>query len=92
MVDHAVPDRYEVSRRGTPDPDNSRYVVLDVVNNWPARAAVQRLANLYLLAGAPMQAQELERHLADTQEAAVEVIKASRPESPKSKSGRRRRL
>ena len=88
--DHAVPDRYEVSRRGTPDPDNSRYVVLDVVNNWPARQAVQRLANLYLLAGAPMQAQELERFLADTQEAAVEVIRASQPQ-PQKISGRRRR-
>lgn len=71
-----VPDRYQIARVGTPDPDTSRYVVLDIVHDWTARVALRRLVNLYLLSGAPMHAQELEQFLESTEPAARALIDA----------------
>lgn len=89
----ATPDRYEISRRGTPDPDGSRYVVLDVVHDWSARVAMRRLVRLYEIQGALTHAQDLERFLDATEPAAVELIVARRPVAQKrtSRPSRRRR-
>jgi len=73
-IEQAIPARYEVRRTGTPDPETSRYVVLDIVHDWSAREALRRLVNLYLMVGATTHAQELERFLDATQPAARAVI------------------
>jgi hypothetical protein len=88
-VTHQVlPDRYEVTRRGTPDPDASQYFVVDVVHDWSARVALQRLVALYLMQGLTIHAQELQQFLDSTKDAAVRVIAAQQPEQPSKRRAR----
>lgn len=75
-VRHAIPDRYQVTRNGAADPEASRYVVLDVVHDWTARVALQRLIASYRASGATTHAQELEDFLGDTQPAARAALNA----------------
>lgn len=63
------PERYEIHRRGTPDPDNSALVVLDVVNDFCARVALRMLVRSYRTMGRDGPADTLEALLATTQDA-----------------------
>jgi hypothetical protein len=58
--------RYEVSVRGTPDPPNSEYWVLDIANDYEARVALWFLVRGYRLASRHTVADELEKALKDS--------------------------
>jgi hypothetical protein len=72
----ALPARFVVGRRGTPDPDGARYYVLDVVHDYQARAQLRGLVRAYRLYGSSVAADELEALLDATQEAHVQVVRA----------------
>lgn len=90
----ATPARFKVGRRGTPDPENSRYYVLDVVNDYQARAQLQGLIRAYRLYGSSVAADELEKLLADTLQDHKAMVAARLARASKKlggKSTRRRR-
>lgn len=64
----ALPVRYRVGRVGTPDPESSQYYVLDVVNDYQARAQLRGLVRVYRTYGSTSAADELEKLLDDTAE------------------------
>jgi hypothetical protein len=72
----ALPQRYYVGRRGTPDPANSSYYVLDVVNDRLARSQLRGLVRAYRLYGSSIAADELEELLNDTQPAHQAAVEA----------------
>ena len=86
----AIPARFVVDRNGVPDPETSRYVVLDIVHDWPAREGLRRLVTLYLMVGATTHAQELEQFLDETQAAARAVVDARNQQYAPKKTTRRR--
>lgn len=63
-----------VDRRGTPDPDGSRYYVLDVVHDMEARVVLRMLVRRYRFDGPSVRADELEGLLNDSQTAFAEII------------------
>lgn len=71
----ALPDRYVVDRRGTPDPEASRYYVLDVVHDMEARVALRGLVNKYRFDGPSVRADELEGLLNDSEPAFAEYVR-----------------
>ncbi len=89
----AKPDRYLVARRGTQDPENSQYYVLDVVNDYQARAQLRGLVRAYRLYGSSVAADELENLLEQTQQAHKEAVEArvARLNQPKKTTTSRRR-
>ena len=74
MANEALPDRYEVSRRGTPDPPTARYYVLDYANDFPARIVLRTLVRAYRVAGRPGAAAELEAALEDSRQAFSDLM------------------
>jgi hypothetical protein len=72
----AWPDRYEVSRRGTPDPASSRYLVLDLVNDFHARVAAANFVRNQRQWGSQVLADEIDAALKETQPAFVAIIEA----------------
>jgi hypothetical protein len=85
-VKEAFPDRYTVDRRGTPDPDNSVYYVLDVVNDLEARITLTRLVRSYRVLGASIKADELESLLDRTKDAFAASVEARNPTQRKKKT------
>ena len=74
MSKAALPDRYEVDRKGTPDPSGSEYYVLDVVHDRHARVVLGRLVNYYRQHGQQVAADELVSFLDATVDAHKAVI------------------
>lgn len=70
----ALPDRYRVAQRGTPDPETSRYYVVDVVHDYQARVMLAGLVRSYRLYGQSAHADELEEFLRSTQDAFFAVV------------------
>ena len=58
-----------MGRKGTADPANSQYYVLDVVNDYQARAQLRGLVRAYRLYGSSVAADELEKLLDGTVDA-----------------------
>ena len=75
MPKDALPDRYVVDRRGTPDPEGAEYYVLDVVHDRHARTVLGALVNWYRQSGQHTSADELDRLLLSTSAAHGKVIK-----------------
>lgn len=72
----ALPDRYLVDRVGTPDPESSRYYVIDVMHDLDARVALRQLINKYRHRGPSVRADELETLLDETDKPFGELIQA----------------
>lgn len=89
----ALPIRYVVDRKGTPDPTDSQYYVLDMVHDTAARALLRRLVRDYRSHGQHVRADELEKALDDTAEAHVQALQQLAPKGkwPASKKGQRSR-
>lgn len=86
----ALPDRYVVDRRGTPDPDESAYYVLDVVHDIDARVVLWMLVRKLRYYGPSSRADELEHLLEQTKEASTRVIQARTQAKVEHKRGRGR--
>lgn len=84
----ALPARYVVGRRGTPDPANSQYYVLDVVNDYQARAQLRGLVRAYRLYGSSVAADELEQLLEGTADLHRQTI-TDRAERIRAATGKR---
>lgn len=74
MAKDALPDRYVVDRKGSPDPAASQYYVLDVVHDRHARTVLGRLVNYYRQYGQVVAADELVALLDETTDAHREFI------------------
>lgn len=59
----ALPSRYEVERRGTPDPPDCDYYVLDAVHDYEARYMLRMYVNALRTKGKTDRADELEAGL-----------------------------
>lgn len=81
----ALPDRYVVDRKGSPDPAESEYYVLDVVHDRHARAVLGRLVAYYRQFGQQVAADELEALLDVTSQAHKAVIEKHAKISPEEK-------
>ena len=68
MLKDALPERYVVDRRGSPDPKDSSYFVLDVVHDMQARVVLRMLVRSYRHPGPSVRADELEQLLDQTEE------------------------
>lgn len=81
MAKDAKPDRYVVERRGSPDPQDSEYYVLDLVHDHFAREVAWMLVRKYRSAsnGTSVRADELEKLLNDTNEPFIRNIEARNP-------------
>lgn len=86
----ALPDRYQVDRRGTPDPNDSAYYVLDVVHDLDARVVLWLLVRRYRYYGPSSRADELEQLLKETDEACTRNIRARNEMLTEKKRGRGR--
>lgn len=75
MAKDALPSRYVVDRKGTPDPESSEYYVLDLVHDRHARTVLGSLIRYYRQYEQTVAADELEKALADTVEAHADVIR-----------------
>lgn len=84
MGKQALPSRYEVERRGTPDPEAAEYVVLDVVHDYEARYLVRMYINALRSKGRTDRANELEAGLAACKDAHQKAMSANNP-APKTK-------
>lgn len=60
---------YRVEKVGTPDPDGSQYVVLNLVHDFEARVAVAKLLSAYEARGQTAKAQECKAQLEGTMDA-----------------------
>jgi hypothetical protein len=76
VAKNALPDRYVVDRRGTPDLENARYYVLDVAHDFEARVALRGLVRKYRYYGPSVRADELETLLNDTDQEFQDFIRA----------------
>ena len=83
----ALPDRYVVDRKGSPDPTESQYYVLDVVHDRHARAVLGKLVAYYRQFGQQVAADELEALLGMTTQAHIAVIEKHAKISPEEKKG-----
>lgn len=88
MAKSATPARYEVDRRGTPDPESSEYYVLDVVNDYQARAQLRGLVRAYRLYGSSVAADELEQLLDRTAPIHAAIVEARQEQLKKTKKSR----
>lgn len=90
----ALPERYLVDREGTPDPDASRYYVLDVVHDMDARFVLRMLVRSYRSKGPSTRADELEKLLNDSQPAFAEFVRArtARLQGPGGKNNHPKRV
>lgn len=90
MAKDALPTRYTVDRKGTPDPEASEYYVLDVVHDRHARALLGGLVRTYMHYGQQMQAEELASLLDRTSASHAKLIQdqyaAKNPKAAASKS------
>lgn len=75
----ALPSRYEVSRRGTPDPPNCQYLVLDLVHDYEARYMVRMYANALRGNGKKDRADELEAGLDASRDAHQKAMSINNP-------------
>jgi hypothetical protein len=89
VAKEALPARYIVDRRGTPDPVDSEYYVLDVMHDFEARVALRGLVRKYRYYGPSVKADELEKLLNDTDQAFRDMVSA-RQQVIKAKRGRPR--
>lgn len=80
----ALPSRYEVAKRGTPDPPEAQYVVLDVVHDYEARYLVRMYINALRTKGKRDRADELEAGLDTSRDAHQKAMSANNP-PPKTK-------
>ena len=80
---NAKPDRYVVSRNGTPDPGDSLYYVLDVVHDFEARIVLRKLVRAYRRHGLTVAGDELERFLNETNNAFMNVVMSKNPTKKK---------
>lgn len=80
VAQQALPDRYEVHRRGTPDPATARYYVLDMANDFAARVALRTLVRGYRLVGRSAAAHELEEALDATQHDFADLMRRQNDE------------
>ena len=69
-----LPERYEVTRRGTPDPEGAAYYVLDHAHDYQARIALRMLVRNYRQSGQHTQADELELALERSEATFAEMI------------------
>lgn len=91
MPKDALPDRYVVDRKGSPDPEGSEYYVLDVVHDRHARTVLGRLVNYYRQHGQQVAADELVSFLDATVDAHKAVIeKWAEKSAPRSTPSARR--
>lgn len=70
----ALPGRYEVTRRGTPDPEGADYYVIDHAHDYQARIVLRMLVRNYRQAGMHTQADELELALERSEATFAETI------------------
>lgn len=80
----ALPSRYEVTKRGTPDPPDCQYVVLDTVYDFEARVKVRGYINALRIRGKSDRADELEAGLELSKDAHRKAMSANNP-PPKTK-------
>lgn len=90
MAKDAKPERFMVDRRGTPDPVDSEYFVLDVVYDMDARVALRQLVSKYRYYGPSSRADELEQLLNETEDLFARKIRASNEATAEKKRGRGR--
>lgn len=69
-----LPERYEVSRRGTPDSEDAAYYVLDHAHDYHARVALRALVRYYRQYGQQAAADELELALERSEAAFADMI------------------
>lgn len=88
----ALPVRYVVDRKGTPDPADAEYYVIDLVHDAQARVTLRRLVRDYRGHALHVRADELEKALEATAEAHVQALQQLAPKGkwPASKKGRQR--
>lgn len=84
MPKPAIPNRYEVERRGTPDPPDCDYYVLDAVYDYQARYCLRMYVNALRNKGNTTKADEIEAGLAASADAHQKAMSANNPE-PKTK-------
>lgn len=84
MSKPALPSRYEVDRRGTPDPPNCDYYVLDAVNDYQARYCLRMYVNALRNKGNHTRAEEIEAGLAASSDAHQKAMSVNNP-PPKTK-------
>lgn len=82
----AKPARYVVDRVGTPDPANSQYFVMDIVNDFDARVAVARLGAYYRQRGKEQLSKEVFDALEETKAAHQAHVESLNPKQKKSTS------
>lgn len=85
----ALPSRYEVTRRGTPDPPDCQYVVLDVVHDYEARYLVRMYVNALRSKGKKDRADELEAGLDLSRDAHRKAMSVNNPPPKKTKTPER---
>lgn len=84
MGKQALPSRYEVERRGTPDPPGVDYYVLDAVHDYEARYCLRMYVNALRKRGKTTQADEIEAGLTASKDAHQKAMSANNP-PPKTK-------
>lgn len=82
----ATPERYLVDKTGTPDPSNSEYFVMDIVNDFDARVALAFLGRAYEKRGMEVRAQECFGALAKTVDAHQAMCEAKNPKGKAAKT------
>jgi hypothetical protein len=82
------PARFEVTRKGTPDPVNSVYYVVDMVYDQYARIALQRLASLYRGFGQSTKADHIEWLLDATKQDHFSFMDVKYPKKRQTLKGR----
>lgn len=80
----ALPSRYEVERRGTPDPPNCDYYVLDAVHEYEARYILWMYVNALRKRGNTTKADEIAAGLTASKDAHEKAMSANNP-PPKTK-------
>lgn len=87
----ALPIRYVVDRKGTPDPIDSEYYVLEIVHDPAARVLLRRLVRDYRSHGQHVRAEELAKALDETAEAHIQALQRLAPKGTwPAKKGRQR--
>lgn len=80
----ALPNRYEVTKRGTPDPPDCQYLVLDLVHDFEARYLTWMYCKALRAKGKTDRADELEAGLFSSKDAHQKAMSANNP-PPKTK-------
>lgn len=65
----ALPERYEVGKRGTPDPPRAQYYVFNFVHDFEARVTLQHHVHNLRARGRTEEADALHAALAESQQA-----------------------